>query len=554
MSEAPDRPAAARGDVEGPPADAERWPLAVFALLLAVVAALVVTYELDPAGAATGWATDDVSRLLGLCSGLTAVGLLIYGGLRRWPWLHAPARVRLLQATLSLWVLGGGVVYFYGMHGLVHRTYVHQWDAYHYLLGPKYFRELGYFDLYRCTAQATPRAVIPDATKARDLRTYEVVTAGALRRDGDCAALFTAARWQEFQGDVAVFGAEEPRRLRRMLLDHGYNGTPVHTAITARVANLFPLRFTTLTLSTLLDPLALCVMLAAITRAFGWRLGLVFALLLFTNVVDRFAIIGASFLRYLWLASLGLAFAALGRGRHRVAGLCFTLAAALNVFPAVFALGLALKAAVELIRTRTLAARYRQLVLAAVVSALALGALGLTTGRGASAYAEFRDDMRVHLRDERIPGFGVGLKYDFVYRGEHEKHTYSRAKKAKELAQARPVYLALAGLFIGLAGLVAARLDDVEAAALVGFTVLFCQLETTGYYFACAATLTLLYHRRAAAPGGLLMLALLFAINALDFYGYLRTHKYFTYNTIVSYSWTLYLALTLAYFGAITGT
>ena len=80
------------------------------------------------------------------------------------------------------------------------QNYVHIWEHYHYYMGSKYFRELGYTRLYQCT-------VIADSEmgrtheKVRNLLTNELERADATLADPSvCKRHFSDARWQRRGG------------------------------------------------------------------------------------------------------------------------------------------------------------------------------------------------------------------------------------------------------------------------------------------------------------------------------------------------------------------
>jgi hypothetical protein len=56
---------------------------------------------------------------------------------------------RLVTGALLVVALLASVNYFYGTRN--NGVYVHRWDAFHTVIGVKYFEELGYDDLYKCS-------------------------------------------------------------------------------------------------------------------------------------------------------------------------------------------------------------------------------------------------------------------------------------------------------------------------------------------------------------------------------------------------------------------
>src|SRR5215475_7382053 len=90
-----------------------------------------------------------------------------------------------------------------------HPGFGHASETYHYLVGAKYFPELGYANLYRCTAIAdaeSGRRAEALARHARDLHTNLLVPVAELLRDPErCKDHFSPARWRAFRRDVAFF-------------------------------------------------------------------------------------------------------------------------------------------------------------------------------------------------------------------------------------------------------------------------------------------------------------------------------------------------------------
>src|SRR6185436_17042221 len=126
-------------------------------------------------------------------------------------------------------------------------TFVHTADMFHYYLYPKYFKELGYDDQYNAvivadTEQGNELAGAPFLT---DLRTYQNTTRQKVLEDANRVRnLFSDERWAAFKEDVAFFktatGSPRSPGLFFLLMDHGYNGSPVSTFILGTIANIVP--------------------------------------------------------------------------------------------------------------------------------------------------------------------------------------------------------------------------------------------------------------------------------------------------------------------------
>src|SRR5690606_31586379 len=116
--------------------------------------------------------------------------------------------------------------------------------------------------------------------------------------------------------------------------------------------------------------------------------------------------------------------------------------------------------------------------LAASVLCFAIGASG---AKGFQNYRDFAEAMRVHNAAGRAPGFGVGIKYNFL--PSDPKTGGSARAKAARFEELRPAIVLSAALVLAWMLLLLPRLDDVEAAILAGFTGLFCIFGPTGYYY-----------------------------------------------------------------------
>jgi hypothetical protein len=158
-------------------------------------------------------------------------------------------------------------------------------------------------------------------------------------------------------------------------------------------------------------------------------------------------------------------------------------------------------------------------------------------------------------RIERMPGYGTGLKFPFLYRGRHFKHEkpYGKRKKSDEYREIEWAVKLFAWTLVGFSMLLATRLREDEAAALVGFTAFFCLLGTVGYYFSCTALLIVIWRQRAHSPGGLFMLAAFFGTSAFTYWVFAQAQDMtIAHNTALSTSLLVYLMSLLTWLGVET--
>jgi hypothetical protein len=302
-----------------------------------------------------------------------------------------------------------------------------------------------------------------------------------------------------------------------------------------------------------------------IARFYGWRTGLLFALFFLTHIVDRNKSIGASFIRYSWMVALGMGIACLHRKKMGWAAFLLVAASMLNVFPLLFGLGVVARGAADWVRERRIRPDFKRFV---VVGMLATGGLGLSagaSGRGlVGSYEEFFEDMRIHsegppdkegVRRERIPGFGVGLKFTFLYRGvHHNKAKMSAVTRSTQYREIKHYAQGLGLLMTLLAIAVATRLAYAEAAILVGFVAFYSLLGTVAYYFTCASLVWLLWHRRRRRGGALLMALGFWALSLIGYYNWLTVRSNpVLFGGVMSFGWFFYIWATLIYLGIDTG-
>ena len=264
---------------------------------------------------------------------------------------------RLRQGLFALVGLVSVLTYF--NFGAFHfGNYVHAWDTFHYYVGAKYFRELGYERLYECVAVADAAeagaaygggwrsGAHQSAHQRARVERRDPRRARALHRPLHPRALGGAS------GTTSPgSGAARPRRAGRELsTDHGYNATPVWNIAGSLLANLGPASDGLMLALTSLDLVYFGAMLAVAAWAFGWR-PVAAALLVFATCFPcRFFWTGGAFLRWDWLFYTVAAVACLKRGRPWLGGLALGYAALLRIFPGLLAAGPALALAIAVVR------------------------------------------------------------------------------------------------------------------------------------------------------------------------------------------------------------
>lgn len=488
-----------------------------------------------------------------------AAALLLAGGivLRRQGRPEKLARLR-DRALVALGLLSAAAFFGFGrLHG---GRLVHVWDSFHYVVGMKYFPELGYTGLYEASLAAERAAGLlpPGATvPLRNLTTNAIETTSA----DDALARWPARlgpRWDAFVTDVLWFRAEAgAETFRRILLDHGYNATPAWGVLGGLFARLAgPATDGSVRALALLDPLLLLGAWLLVFRAFGFRVACVALVFWGTSFPARFDWNGGSFLRMDWLAAAMSGVALLKLGRPRLAGAALGLSTLLRLFPGALLLGLGVTALFRLARERRLGAvrtelRVAQgaLLAAAVVLPLSLLAAGGFTSVRWSAWSELAANSRKHLATPLTNNVGLGTTLTWraatsgralVFPDAVEPWKGWKETKSAALREARPLRLALAGAFLAAVAF-AFRSRPPWAAAAGSAGLVFVLADLTCYYASVLLLLALLHAEREEA--GVVTTLLAAATGAVPFLLTWDDQRYALVGALVLGAFALLLAL-----------
>ncbi|MEM7584055.1 MAG: hypothetical protein AAF560_11780 [Acidobacteriota bacterium] len=406
-------------------------------------------------------------------------------------WTLDPRRFDRALAGLAIL---GVVAYcnFFAFHGVTddgERTFVHLHDVAHYYLGAKYYPELGYTELY--TAMLRAEAELHDdhfkAIEARDLADYRRVhIRELLQRSDPVKAAFSPERWADFQRDVDVFRERLGPHYGTVLLDHGFNPTPVWALAGGWLSNWVPAGSERgILLLTLLDPLILIAMFGIVGRTFGRRTALLTVIHFCVAFGATFGWVGGAFLRFPWLFGLVVGLCCLHRKRYELAGGLLAVATMTRVFPGFFLVPLAAKAVTVAWRRRELPRRYVALFGGCLVTAVILALATLALPRGASHWGEFHANMSNHLRN--ISPNVVGLTELLTLRLDAEQtqvtgEEFEALKARRQQLRNAQLWIVFVPL-LALSAYLAPRRTDLGIAHLA-LPLLYAGLSLAGYYYA----------------------------------------------------------------------
>lgn len=304
------------------------------------------------------------------------------------------------------------VTYFNGFK-FGYAKYYHRWDQFHYYMGAKYFNELGYDGLYKCSAVAQDELgkvtytndagskVTEDLSKevrspdkkirnlGGDNLLMDVATSGLLENHGICTSKFQPARWDAFKEDVKFFRIQSGKQYwTDMQTDHGYNPPPVWTIMGKFFAELHPASVRYLQFLASLDIVYLAGTFIALWWAFGWRVFAIGAIFWGCQSSAPFYWTGGAFLRQDWLFFLVMSVAFMRKRYPALAGASLVYAGLLRVFPGLPVIGWLGVTGWQLVKHRRLTQQQKRTIMGGVLAAAVLIPASMAVS-GKDSYKQF---------------------------------------------------------------------------------------------------------------------------------------------------------------------
>jgi len=306
------------------------------------------------------------------------------------------------RLALICFALAGayGWTSFLDFHGGGHPLHMH--EAFHYHLGPKYFKENGYTRLYECAALAEAEGGRQHLVERRKLRSLEDYTLyrgpKALKDPSMCKSHFTDARWQEFKKDVDYFKRHFHLGHWQNVLfaDHGYNATPVWNLFGSLITKNVEVSDAWMRYLAMIDPILYLASFALMLWAFGLRTMSLAMVIWGIGFPWDFYYNGGAFARVPWLftAVAGLCF--LKKEKGVWGGACLALSVLLLWFPAAFVLGIVIKLGHSLWKRRRLSKLEQRVVIGALACSAVLLPWAAYEAGGANAYKEQLKKVAMH--------------------------------------------------------------------------------------------------------------------------------------------------------------
>jgi hypothetical protein len=466
--------------------------------------------------------TMPVARLLGLNPagiGNKTVswtkGVLALGA--AWLSIHEAGRIAAKKPMRGCWskgvalglaVIALGAYFRFGDFGYF--DFYHRHELFHYYMGPKYTRELGYERLYQCTAVAQADLGQGNEVRARkmtNLATDVLVPAKlALEHPDDCRGRFTAERWESFKSDVRFFrNSASLDTWIEMQGDHGYNPPPVWTAMGRFWSILAPPSQSYFKFLASFDLVLWAGMFGAIYWSFGWRVFAVAALYFGCQAAAEYMWTGGAFLRQDWLFWLVLSACFIRKRYYALAGAAFAYATLLRVFPGVLVVGWIVVVAAHFWKHKRMAAHHGRLILGGIAATALLVSISVAVA-GASAYPEFYRHIQVHKHTPLSNNMGLETVLSQSYAGRMASSWNMKAVdpgqrwrqlRSDRLSAFRPLHVVLVlGLVVGFVAVVR-RVKSLWTAQVLALAVVIAVVELTCYYYSMFLLAALLSrHRR----------------------------------------------------------
>ncbi|MBK6577044.1 MAG: hypothetical protein IPG17_12730 [Sandaracinaceae bacterium] len=394
---------------------------------------------------------------------------------------------------------------------------VHPTDSFHYFMGPKYFPELGYFDLYECLAKAERENGHGDALSGYYIRNLRSNQLRPLNPDGSglaCPDTFTDARWDEFKRDLELYRPFFPPNIptQRMLADHGYNGTPITTTFHRLFVSSLSATPTHVQAMTMLDALSNLLAALLIGLSLGPTAGILAALTISSGEPWGYQWVGGSIGRANFVLWLGVGIALAARRKEAWSAAALTMAALFRLFPAVFVGAVGLRALMAVVQKRRLEPTERNVVLAAF-GTLAVGVLVAGATVGFDAFGDWYLVMKRHAVNP--PGNHLGLPLVLHYQPGVDSGSLLDARLSNPLEvwelrleeiRFERLSLHVLGVLFAFGVLITAIRRGATQVETIGFgaIVLYSLLAITNYDGVWLIALVPLVHRSPARIAALL--------------------------------------------------
>jgi len=443
-------------------------------------------------------------------------------------WLHqringARGRWPLDLALVVLSLVSVAAYFDFGQYPKF-RSFMNSHDMYHYYMGSKYSREVGYLYLYQCTLLADwelmNRPEEPRIPSVRRMDDYSFQSGKEIVRDAEkYSGRFTPERWEEFKLDCRYFATLlGGSRWKSVVGDMGYNATPVWNMVARRITNIVPTSSTFgMSLLVSFDLILIALMTALASWTFGWRNGLLALIFFCTCFCMSYTHIRGGFLRLDWVAMLVMSLCLLKKARYKTAGALMGYAGMARIFPLVFAVGLGGKFLWDFLRTRKLNRNYLAFFITFGAVCVILMSLSVWSDGGVQHWAEFSKKISLHNNHFAPPR--VGFRNIFLMAYDYPPGGWPAYSKQahKKLEDWWLLWLGIRGSAVLLVVYLVKNVEDYETIPLGYVPAYFLTAPTFYYHVMLVAALFLFLPKRDQVQR-LIGLLIVFLYSVVMFY------------------------------------
>jgi len=412
-----------------------------------------------------------------------AVIVIVRWALARKKWPMWPATIVLALIACS--------VYFSTFHDKLAGLWrIDRRAAYHYFLGAKYFRELGYADIYRFSLLAdyeTGFHHLKDQTEIRDQEDYELVPVPeALEQARLKRPLrFTDERWEEFKKDWLAISRSIPNtEWQRILTDRGFNPPPFWQVVASPLAqHITATSHHEYRIGLFADVafLALALLLVGVCA------GLDAALLCFCFIHLAWyyngSVIGTYF-QFVWLDAILICMAFYRRGWMIAAGAALAVSAGVALFPVVFTGGPGVMFLRDLVRTRKMPWKPFKFLASFAACTILFTVMGIVAGRGVAPTKDFAGKITMHAWNQKFDSNKFGLKRTMSVEADSFWDWTSIDRRTEVFVQQRHLYKLLFLAIVGLTLAAMIRGPDNDAWAVpLGQGIIYSLMTSSRYYY-----------------------------------------------------------------------
>ena len=397
-----------------------------------------------------------------------------------------PARMIMTALLGIIALLAGYSAVSHRMDGLK-LTRIHTWNVFHYVMGTKYFNEVGFTDLYKASllADKEGRNYFNKVHKTRSMNDYKEIPVTQAIEEAKAEGVkenFTPERWREFKKDLAAVQRHlKKSRWDGPLADLGFHPSPAWLIIHQPLLNQVPYykKNNLITLCALQLPFFILVFIM-MAWAFGMRTAVVCTLWFCLFFGNKSRIVGGYF-SYDWFFLLIAATALFKKGWPVLSIPFLAFTAMMRGFPGLLATHQAVKLTVNLVKNRAIAIKPTKYLATLVLSCMVFVVLGSFTKYGFNAWSIWKEKMQIHSEFQPLPGKRVGLKYLFANDLTKLKYNIRKTIRIENLEKQHGIYKATQIFLILMALAAMARRNDYNG-YLLGFVIIFAGFVESRYY------------------------------------------------------------------------